>query len=64
MPQHNSPATCAKCHTTVAPFDPERIQMNLSVYHGKCFKLLQSKEDYAKASLIIKKYHFMSDGLG
>lgn len=35
---NNQPVYCPECHQTVAKFDPERVQVELSVYHRHCLK--------------------------
>lgn len=36
---------CTLCHLTVAPYDPERRQVGLDVYHGSCLKEVRRREE-------------------
>ena len=41
---------CPKCHKAVAPFDPERVQIGLYVYHHPCLKQaeVEKQQDIAR----------------
>ncbi|MCL5667354.1 MAG: hypothetical protein M1383_06315 [Patescibacteria group bacterium] len=36
---------CHVCHLTVAPFDPERVQKGIHVYHRPCLRKQDQKEE-------------------
>jgi|GEM_PF-3674514 len=40
---------CPVCHITVAPFDPERVQKDLCVYHRPCLRKKQAEDQKAEA---------------
>lgn len=35
---------CSGCFLTVAPNDPEKIQKNLEVFHGNCYRRRQKEQ--------------------
>lgn len=40
--------SCPVCHITVAPFDPERIQKELHVYHRPCLRKKEAADEQEK----------------
>ena len=34
---HTDRCVCAVCNITIAPFDPNRVQRGLNVYHQSCW---------------------------
>lgn len=41
-------AHCPVCRLTVAPYDPERVQVGLEVFHRGCRRSAQRKEHEQK----------------
>lgn len=39
---------CAKCHIVVDPFDPERVQRGLEIFHRGCLRKVQQEEQEAE----------------
>ena len=40
--QHQ-PVHCPVCHVAVAPFDPERVQKDLGVFHRACLQKVRKQ---------------------
>lgn len=40
MTQYSDPK-CPRCHASVARFDPERVQIDIDVYHGPCLRAMR-----------------------
>ncbi len=53
--------TCPVCHITVAPFDPERVQKELYVYHRPCLRKKEAADQKAEADKM-RLYHQLTYG--
>ncbi len=49
---------CPVCHLAVAPFDPERVQKNLHVYHRPCLGTKEARDDKEAADKILALRQF------
>ena len=49
---------CPVCHLAVAPFDPERVQKDLYVYHRPCLGVKEARDDKEAADKILAMRQF------
>lgn len=45
--------SCSKCHVVVAPFDPERVQRGLEIFHRGCLRKVQQEEQEAEQQRLL-----------